>query len=236
MSTAQVLIVDDVNMFLEIGKGFLRSSAVRILTARDGEQALAVMRSERPSLVFMDLHMPNMNGAECCAAVKKDPLLKPIPIIMMTSIGKDEDRELCQKAGCDDFITKPLDRDAFLEKARRFIPSIDRRETRVPIHSKVKFKAHGVTLSGECVDVGQRGLYIAADYEIDLGCVLDMEIILPGLRERVIRAKGSVVWLNTKKERNKPALPEGFGVEFHEMERACAGELMFFLERALSKG
>lgn len=85
---SKILLVDDVNMFLELQKTFLKLSSVHLFTAQDGVEALQVMRKERPSLVFMDLHMPRMDGAECCARMKADAESKAIPVVMITSEGK----------------------------------------------------------------------------------------------------------------------------------------------------
>src|SRR6516165_8227657 len=105
----KVLLVDDVTMFLELQKMFLKLSSVHVLTARNGIEAIEVARKERPALIFMDLHMPGMNGDECCAAIKADPELKSVPVIMLTSEGKIGDQALCYKSGCNGFLTKPLD-------------------------------------------------------------------------------------------------------------------------------
>ena len=125
-----VLLVDDVSMFIELEKDYLQMSAVDVLTARDGKEALRICQTERPALVFMDLNMPVMNGADCCRAIKKDPQLRSTSVVLITSEGKDADRQLCLDAGCDDFLTKPLDRQIFLAAARKLLPSIDRRHQR----------------------------------------------------------------------------------------------------------
>lgn len=208
----KVLLVDDVNMFLELQKMFLKLSSVHVFTANNGLAAIEVARRERPELVFMDLHMPEMNGAECCAKLKAE--FKSLLVVMITSEGKHDDRELCIKAGCDDFLTKPLDRILYLETARRFLPAIDRREVRIPCQTKVKFRAFGVTLSGELLNISANGIYIAADYEVEAGTVLELVFTLPDASGRMLQAKGRVAWLNSTKGRLKQGLPVGFGVEF----------------------
>ena len=69
----KVLLVDDVTMFLELQKVFLKLSSVHVLTACNGIEAIEMARRERPALIFMDLHLPGMNGDECCAAIKLAP-------------------------------------------------------------------------------------------------------------------------------------------------------------------
>ncbi|MBI1921640.1 MAG: response regulator [Geobacter sp.] len=232
MPTPTVLLVDDVMMFLEIEKGILKLSPVHVLTARNGAEALDIVRKDRPALVFMDLHMPIMNGAECCAAIKADPALRATPVIMVTSAGHEQDRNACLEAGCDDFLFKPIERTAFLEKARCFLQSIDRRHPRIPLITQVRFKVHGVTLSGETMDISEGGMFICADYDVGLGSQLDMEFTLPGSRGMVIRAKGMVSWLNLGKGKLKSRVPAGFGVEFVELDEKTSNAIKFFLDAA----
>jgi len=210
----KILLVDDVNMFLELQKTFLKLSSVHLLTARNGLEAIEVARKERPSLIFMDLHMPLMNGAECCARIKADPDFKSLPVVMITSEGKAEDREICFKAGCDDFLTKPLDRALYLATARKYLPDINRRDIRVPCQSRVKFRAFGMTLSGDLLNISKNGIYVATDYEMEHGTAIEIFFSLPDGSGTVIQARGKVSWLNNSKARNKLELRQGFGVEF----------------------
>lgn len=227
----KILLVDDVNMFLELQKMYLKLSSVSVITAKDGSEAIQVVKKERPSLVFMDLHMPNMDGAECCARLKADQEFKVLPIVMITSEGRGEDRQTCFRAGCDDFLTKPLDRTLFLETARKYLPAIDRRDTRVPCRTKVKFRAFGLTLSGEVLDMAPNGMYIAADYEVERGTILEVVFALPDETGSVIQAKGKVAWLNSKKGRKKQHHPVGFGVEFIALTEESKAALQLFMER-----
>ena len=226
---SKVLLVDDVSMFIELEKDYLQLSAVNVFTARDGEEALRICRVERPDLVFMDLHMPLMNGAECCRAIKRDSQLASA-VVLITSEGKDADRRICLEAGCDDFLTKPLDRQVFLETARKLLPSIDRRDMRANCRFNVKFRAFGITLSGFAANLSQNGLYLAADVEVEKGTQVDLIFALPEPIGSIVQAKGRVAWLNTSKARRKPALPEGFGVEFLSLSEEAAQQIGRYLE------
>ena len=126
MSLPRILLVDDVRLFLELEKSFLNLAQTEILTAANGEEALAIVRRERPDLVFLDLYMPVLDGAACCAAIKGDLELSATPIVMVTTGGKPEEVEQCRAAGCDGLLTKPIDRTAFLDTVSRFIPSYSR--------------------------------------------------------------------------------------------------------------
>jgi uncharacterized protein (TIGR02266 family) len=227
--TAKILLVDDVTMFVELQKGFLKQSSAKVLTARDGLEALDLVKQERPDLIFMDLHMPRLDGAECCARLKADPILRHIPVILITA-DKAEDRLLCQQAGCDAFLAKPIDRLEYLTTARRYLPAIDRRSKRVPCRFKVSFRAYGLGLSGEALDISDNGIYLATGYEVRVGTPLEVEFILAEARDPLVRVKGRVAWLNSKGEKRKAVVPEGFGVEFVEVPEAVRAALVHFVE------
>ncbi|QXE92575.1 response regulator [Geomonas subterranea] len=209
----KVLLVDDVSMFLELEKDFLSLSAVDIFTARNGEEALRICREQHPDLVIMDLHMPVMDGADCCRAIKKDPRLSTA-VILTASEGKEADRQLCLEAGCDDILFKPLDRLVFLDAARKLLPAVDRRDRRGSCRFNVKFRAFGLTLSGFCINLSQNGLYLAADVDLEQGTQLELLFVLPEPASTVIQTKARIAWLNTSKARRKSTLPEGLGVQF----------------------
>ncbi len=227
---ANVLLVDDVAVFLEMQRVFLRNSAVNIFTARDGVEALEMARNTRPGLIFMDLHMPNMNGAECCALLKQDPLLRSVPVVIVSTEGKEPDRSLCFKAGCDAFITKPIDRNIYLETARKYLPSIDRRYPRVPCRARIKFRMNGEVSSGEICDVSLQGLYVASECEVAVDGMLELAFALHEGDGALVQVKGRVAWVNGKKDRKNPDLPPGFGVEFIAITNSSKQILSHFEE------
>lgn len=203
-----VLLVDDVRMFIEIQSEFLKYSPVDILTASDGMEALDVIKKQRPSLVFMDMHMPKMDGAACCRSVKSDPSLFGTPVIMITAAGKLEDRESCTSSGCDDFLSKPLDRDLFLEIARRFIPGIERRELRIPCALPCDLRLTNVSMLGTVHNISIRGAYVASEARVDVKEVIRISLHLPDGTPLICFAR--VCWIN----KDGSPLPRGFGVEF----------------------
>jgi CheY-like chemotaxis protein len=210
----KILLVDDVKMFLELQKDFLRLSTVHVLTATNGADALLIAQQARPDLIFTDLYMPVMNGADCCAALKADPELRQIPVVMITAEGKETDKQLCRDAGCDDFLTKPLDRKIYLGMAHRYVPNINRRDKRVACRAKAKFRIYGINSSGYITDIGNNGIYMETDVQVEQGTLLEMVFALPDKEETIIQARGKVAWTNATATKLKATLPAGFGVEF----------------------
>src|SRR5512146_2027805 len=99
MARPKILLVDDNRLFLEMEKEFLQPCAVMIYTARDGREALELVRMVRRDLIFMDLQMPETDGAECCAILKGDPDMKGIPVVMVVTTERDDDMLRCRRAG-----------------------------------------------------------------------------------------------------------------------------------------
>jgi CheY-like chemotaxis protein len=203
-----ILLVDDIQMFIEIQREFLQNSPVAILTARDGLEALNIIKARIPDLVFMDLQMPGMDGATCCRAIKSDPTLRKIPVVMVTSAGRPEYREQCASAGCDDFLTKPLDRDHFLEIAKRFIPTINRREKRISFNADVSILINHETLACTLFNLSVGGAYVESDYQATARDVIRISFTLPD--GAIIDCPGRVAWVNA----NISTMPRGFGVQF----------------------
>ncbi len=115
-----ILIVDDevhIRVLMEQILEDLEDNGVELLTATNGVEALDLIRSKRPDLVFLDVMMPKMNGFEVCQAVKQDAALQDIYIIMLTAKGQEFDQKQGQEAGANLYMTKPFDPDEILEKA-----------------------------------------------------------------------------------------------------------------------
>lgn len=116
-----IVIVDDethIRILLEETLEELEDDGIEIYLASNGEQALEVIRSQQPKLVFLDVMMPILNGYDVCEQVRADPALNGMQIIMLTAKGQDQDRQRGMAAGANDYITKPFDPDVILARAR----------------------------------------------------------------------------------------------------------------------
>ncbi|MDD2335316.1 MAG: response regulator [Geobacteraceae bacterium] len=235
MSTPKILLVDDTKLFIELEKNFLKHSPVHVLTASSGEEALEVAMKERPDLIFMDINMPGMGGLACCSTLKADEQLSSIPVVMVSSCGKEEDLEACREAGCNDFLSKPIDRRLFLEKARSFLKSINRRDIRIPYEAPVTFTLDGVSRSGFSVDLSNGGVYVTEARPVEEKKTIILEIKLPNTTGRSIKAQGIVAWANGQGKRRKMSLPPGFGVEFTKIAEEDNMVIKAFVEGTRGK-
>ncbi len=109
-----ILVAEDEELNYKVLDSFLSKTKARILRANDGLKAVELCMTEKIDLVLMDIQMPNMNGYEATQAIKK--LNREVPVIAQTSFAMADERDKCLSAGCDDYITKPLNLDQLLEK------------------------------------------------------------------------------------------------------------------------
>ncbi len=121
MSTPKVLVVDDEPFICRSLTFVLRKERFEVFEARNGEEALALIREHRPDLVFLDVMMPKLNGFEVTKQVRADPSLSGVKIILLTAKGQDSDRATGEEAGADDYMTKPFSPTRVLERARNML-------------------------------------------------------------------------------------------------------------------
>lgn len=120
----KLLIVDDeahIRMLLEQTLEELEDDDVEFFSAQNGEEALNIIREEKPQLVFLDVMMPKMNGMEVCRRVKKELNLNDVFIILLTAKGQELDRQKGQEVGADLYMTKPFDPEMILSKAKEVL-------------------------------------------------------------------------------------------------------------------
>jgi len=231
----KILLVDDTRLVLELEKSFLKLSHVEVLTAMNGVEALALIRKDPPDLIFMDMNMPEMDGLACCSELKADPFLSSIPVIMLTTAGREGDRERAMQAGCDDFLTKPIDRREFLEKARSYTDAVDRRDLRVPCQFPAIFVLGGSPVGAQVLDVGDGGVFLASHEPVRLDTVLRLALYLPEGNPQLRELTGRIAWLNEDGKRVNPTLPPGFGVEFQDLEEGTRSALKHLVDSEIEK-
>lgn len=109
MSLTRVLIVDDNEMFIEMGKFVLAAAAYEVESSSDAGQALLRIPVFLPDLILMDVQMPGMDGIELTRRLKADPATKHIVIVAFTAYALKGDAAMLQAAGFDGYIAKPVD-------------------------------------------------------------------------------------------------------------------------------
>jgi two-component system cell cycle response regulator len=116
--TARVLVVDDILANVKLLEVRLNAEYFEVLTARSGEEALAVVHSSPIDVVLLDVMMPGMDGFEVCRQIKSSSATAQLPIIMVTALDQASDKVRGLEAGADDFLTKPVDDIALITRVK----------------------------------------------------------------------------------------------------------------------
>lgn len=119
----RVLVIEDNPLNLELIVDLLEAKDFSVLQACSAEEGLRLAREAAPDLVLMDLSLPGMDGLAATQQLKADPSTRPLPVIALTAHAMSGDRDAAMAAGCDGYLTKPIDTRTFPDQVTRFIGS-----------------------------------------------------------------------------------------------------------------
>ena len=123
MPKERILIVDDNELNLKLLRWLLEKNGYEVHTAGDAKTARVSVRAVRPRLILMHIQLPDIDGLQLTREFKTDPELRDIPVVAVTSYAMKGDRQKSVEAGCDGFITKPIDTRQFPLEIEKYLRS-----------------------------------------------------------------------------------------------------------------
>jgi len=117
----RILVVEDRMVNMEMVTALLQAAGCEVIQATSGEEGVDRARREQPSAILMDIGLPGISGIEATRVLKEDPGTRDIPVIAVTALARGEDRAAALEAGCDGYLTKPLDTRQFWEEVSAII-------------------------------------------------------------------------------------------------------------------
>jgi len=118
---SKILIVEDCEDLTAVLTLHLETKGYSVITAEDGEKGILVAKADHPDLIVMDLNMPVMDGFTSTQVLKSSEDTKAIPIIALSSLATADNKDAEYEAGCDAYLTKPIDFDLFFKTLNTFL-------------------------------------------------------------------------------------------------------------------
>lgn len=220
MRKRKILLADDPELFLRLEKIFLHRDEFELVTTGRGEKALSMAREMKPDLIFLNLYMPGMNGADCCRAIKEDERYRGIPVVMVIQGKSEDDLKRCHGAGCDAVVQKPINRRDLLEMVRKFLRIKDHCSPRYSARLLVHYGPdHRRLLTDHSINLSTGGLFLETDHPLETGSTLKLEFLFPDSIKR-LSCSARVAWTNHPELLQRPELPPGMGLKFIDLTSA----------------
>ncbi len=121
MHEKTILVVEDNLTNLKLVKMLLTKAAYRVHTTMDAEEAQMVLADLHPALILMDIQLPGMDGLTLTRLLKQDPATRDIPVVALTAYAMQGDKQKALDAGCDDYITKPINTRTFIQSIKKYL-------------------------------------------------------------------------------------------------------------------
>ncbi|MDA8387677.1 MAG: response regulator [Nitrospiraceae bacterium] len=186
----KILIVDGLDPFIREEKDILSRNDFHIFTTKSGREALEIHRREMADFILADLNAPDLAGDELAKAVRLDPSLKRVSIVIVTSL-KRADLERCACSGANDYITRPIDPEKLLGKVAHLIDVPRRGDLRVLIKARLIGSIGQEPFFGTTCNISVSGLLLETEKVLAKADLISCSFFIPDA-ERV-SAKGEVV-------------------------------------------
>ena len=128
MSAHKILVIEDNPLNMELTTYILEEEGYVVIQAENAELGISLARTEPPGLILMDISLPGMDGLEATQILKGDAGTRPIPIIALTAHAMKGDEDMVRAAGCDGYLTKPLNTEELPNVVARFLATTEKGE------------------------------------------------------------------------------------------------------------
>lgn len=119
----RILAVDDDEKILRVIEALLVPHGYEVILAHNGQEALTAMTNVIPDLVLLDIFMPKMDGYTTLGEIKKDIMIRGVPVVMVTAVGQELNKKLAESLGAAGYITKPFKSDELIKVITQLLPA-----------------------------------------------------------------------------------------------------------------
>ena len=225
---SRVLMVDDAGLFRILEGSFLKRLGCEIVRAQDGPDLIRKASDQVPSLILLDAQRSDLDGAGCVRALKSDPALAAIPVLIVTG---SDGVEGCCEAGADATVARPIESGALELALSSLGRGIHREGVRRSALAWVRVAAPGGPMRARLKDISRTGLFLALTEPLPLQERIGLSLRLDGPEGvQQVRAQGVVV-RQVAPDSNSHLIP-GVGVRFTEIEPSDEGAIARYVARS----
>lgn len=224
MSTSnRILLVDDLEMFRELGAIFLaRSGPVDL--ARSAAEAFKIAKAREPRIVIADMHLPDMTGEELCHRFQNHPELEAPRVLLLARPDSPEDHAEAVRAGADEVLFKPLERDSLIASVRRLTEfETPRGLPRARIDEPIEITARGARVEGKLMNVSRGGLLVDTPAHFGHSEEVALRFSLDG-NGTLVSPTAQVVWSDSQESGS-----DLIGLRFLEIDRQTISKLEHYV-------
>ena len=217
MVRKRILLSNDPELLRGLRDSFFGRSGFVLLVADSEDQAFELIEEQDPALAIFNLEQPGLNGDACCRRIKSDSILRGTPIILVAHSEGEQERALCQEAGCDGILYKPIDPDELMNAACRLLNISNRGELRAAVDLPLRWgKDISKLRSGRILNLNNSGAFITTDKFYPVNTIVSLELYLTA-SDHPLCCKGRVAWVNHPEWLKTANLPTGMGVQFLDL-------------------
>jgi CheY-like chemotaxis protein len=125
MGSEKILVVEDNPMNMELATDLLEIAGYAVIQAGTAEEGVSLAKAQTPDLILMDVRLPGMDGLAATSLLKQDPATRHIPVFALTAQAMKGDQEKALEAGCNGYITKPIDTREFPNEIAKALASAE---------------------------------------------------------------------------------------------------------------
>jgi DNA-binding response OmpR family regulator len=231
MRMKRILIVEPSKSFAQFLNYIITRLGYEVYQVDSGSQVFEKIHDMMPDLIISETKLKDLSGIELCKRLKGERMFSSIPFVIISIDGTIKTRQDAHKAGCADYLTKPVTARAIHELTERHLPYDHKRyNIRAKMYVNAVIRDNVKSEEMETLNIGEGGLYVCTQEPRKVGTTLDIGLPLPSL-EHPLELKGEVIYTTTD---NRSSMPKGMGIKFLEMDKNTVTLLRHYMESYLS--
>jgi DNA-binding response OmpR family regulator len=227
----RILILEPSQSFAQFLSYILKRLGYEVTHLVRSNQALETLLEGTPDLIISETTIPDIGGIEFCQKLKQMEKFSKIPVAIVSIDGSIETRQLAQKVGCVDYLTKPVTARDIHELMERHLPYHHKRHnirTKLGVRVKIHDGKHSESL--RTLSIGEGGMYLQTKQPYQVGASVEIEAFMPSLRNPLF-LRGEVIYATIT---DREGLSRGMGIKFIGLDLNTTTLLRHYLESYLS--